>query len=77
MMDGMMAGMMGMMGLGLLGVLLLLVLAVLGIVALVKWLARDKADARRGNSALDILKERYARGEIGREEFEIKKGELT
>ena len=73
-MNGMMDGMMG---LGLLGVLLILVLAVLGIVALVKWLTRGKGDARRGNSALDILEQRYARGEIGREEFEIKKGGLT
>ncbi len=49
------------------------------IIALVKY-ARgpgDSGERRREKSALDILKERYARGEIGREEFEEKKRDLT
>jgi uncharacterized membrane protein len=31
----------------------------------------------RSDRALEILRERYARGEIGREEFDAKKRELT
>lgn len=54
------------------------VLLILGIVVLSRWLvrgfSRDSGDI--GNRALDILKERYARGEIGKDEFEQKKHDL-
>jgi putative membrane protein len=48
------------------------------IVVLVKWFFGDsaRADTPRSKSAQDVLKERYARGEIGREEFEQKKRDL-
>lgn len=48
------------------------------VVVLVKWIFRGSArtDMPSSKSALDVLKERYARGEIGREEFEQKKRDL-
>lgn len=53
-------------------------LIILGIVVLVKWLSggasRKETPERR---ALEILAERYARGEINREEFEQKKKDLS
>ncbi len=66
------------MGFGGIGMILFWVLIIAGIVILTKWLA----DGPRGSGApleksvLDILKERYASGEIHREEFEQKKREL-
>jgi len=74
MMNGMMNGM-GMMVWGvfsfLLG-LLLIFLFVVAAVAAVKWLWGQKTPWawRNQESALDILKQRYARGEISKEEFE-------
>jgi putative membrane protein len=53
------------------------VLASVGLVLLTKWLVQttkgEKGGSRVGASALDTLKERYARGEIGRDEFESMK----
>ena len=59
----------GWIGLGMVHVLLFWALVILGIVALTRWLAggpRAGGPAR----AIDILKARYARGEITQEQFE-------
>lgn len=52
--------------------LLLIFLFVVIVVAAVKWLwGQETPFAIRGKeSALDIMKKRYARGDIGKEEFE-------
>lgn len=65
-------------GLGWVHMLLFWILLVLLIAALAKWVFGGPAwrDRRLEKSTLDILKERYARGEINREEYEQKKRDL-
>lgn len=72
------------MGFGFLFMILFWALVILGIVALVRWLmqesqARREQDGRalpRDKTPLEIVQERYARGEIDREEYEQKRRDL-
>ena len=63
------------MGWGMLWMVLWWALPILGIVVLVSWMGRAN-DRRPGKSAFDILKERYAHGEIDQAEFEQKRRDL-
>jgi putative membrane protein len=56
------------MGLGPLFMIVLLALLIAAIVALVRWIGGSDG-GRRSRAARDILDERYARGEIDREEY--------
>ena len=72
----MMWGMWGAWGIGMM--LMMLVfwgVVIAGIVLGIRWLASQGGAARR-DSALDILRQRYARGEIDREEFLARKRDL-
>ncbi|MFH1494373.1 MAG: SHOCT domain-containing protein [Pseudomonadota bacterium] len=72
-------GMTGGFGFGGIFMILWWVLVIAGIVALVKWMvSSSSAGSRSGgdSKALEILKERYARGEIDEQEFQKRKGDL-
>lgn len=68
----------GGMGFGPIGMVLFWILLIAAIVVLVKVVSGGGAatERRQAGTALDILKERYARGEIEREEFEQKRRDL-
>jgi putative membrane protein len=59
------------------GLLLISFLVLIGI-AIVKWLGTSKMpfSANTRENALEILKTRYAKGEIGRDEFETIKRDI-
>ena len=82
---GMGSGMMGGYGVGWFGeifMILFWILIIVGLVFFIKWLVRSRKGhssriwSESSSSALDILKERYARGEITKQEFEEKKKDL-
>jgi putative membrane protein len=57
---------------------ILLIVGIILIVFVVTRLSRDKSsEPKLHESAMDILKKRYARGEITKEEFEQMKRDLT
>ena len=76
--------MMGGWGMGWFGMIFMLIfwgLVIVALVMLIRWLiqntgGRSHSVARTGGQAMDILKARYAGGEITRDEFETMKREL-
>ena len=71
-------------GMGWFGMIFMIIfwgLIIVGLVLLIRWLiqntnSKGQTGVRTGSNAMDILKERYARGEINRDEFESMKKDL-
>lgn len=53
------------------------ILIILGVVALIRHLGAPQEPVRDGKTPMEILKERYARGEIDKKEYEEKKKDLA
>jgi putative membrane protein len=76
--------MMGDWGMGWFGMIFMIIfwgLIIVGLVLLIRWLiqntsSRASSDVSTGSKAMNILKERYAKGEINRDEFESMKKDL-
>jgi putative membrane protein len=70
-------GMWGAWGLGMmLFMLVFWALVIVGLVLGLRWLATPGRESR-SDAALDILRQRYARGEINKDEFDTKKRDLS
>jgi putative membrane protein len=63
-------------GFGWIAMIIFWVLLILGIVYLVKMIAGSSKTEDKQETAIDILKMRYAKGEISKEEFEKIKQDL-
>ncbi len=57
--------------------LLMMATVILAVVLAVRYLGREWRRDSKGETALDILKNRYAKGEIDKKEFEEKSKDLT
>jgi len=64
---------------GVVFMLLWWVLVIVGFIVLVRWVAKKNRapEHHAGKSALDILQERYAKGEINKQEYEEKKKDMS
>lgn len=63
-------------GFGWLFMFLMMVLVILGVVAVIRYLSHVNGTTTKQNSAMEVLRNRYAKGEIDKKEFDDKRKDL-
>jgi len=72
-----MFGNFGLYGFGMIFMVLFWVLIIAGAMALIKWLVEQNPTGRKDKTTLDVLKERYAKGEISKDEYNRIKKDIS
>ena len=68
----------GLWGIGMMFMMLLFwLLVIAALILAVRWFMSDQKKRQGSDSAMEILRQRYARGEINKEEFDAKKRDLS
>ena len=62
---------------GFIFMLIVMALVVVGVIVVVRYLGRDVSSQKETETALELLKKRYAKGDIDKEEFEEKRKALS
>lgn len=56
---------------------IIMVLVVIGVIVLIRNASKDAVGSHHKETALDLLKKRYAKGDIDKKEFEEKRKDLS
>lgn len=64
-------------GFGMIAMLVWWFFGIAGLAALIHWAVEHGQGSGKDKDALEVLRERYAKGEIGREEYKEKKKDLA
>lgn len=62
---------------GFLFMVLMMLLVIVGVIVVVRYFGRDMDSIQKQDTPMDLLKKRYAKGEIDKKEFDEKRKDLS